>query len=491
MKKILAILLSCTLVMTGCGQKKENVSAETTEETTAEAVAETVTETTAPAEIKDSNEHESFATEQQQDKATYDEDALVEDPEPADSKSEPREYSFTSLNDPELLTYYEKAIYTEVSGQLGREYAVQNVSTAYISKEYIEELTYNSQSNIFFGYTLSDIDAEFQGTKYVFTLGEDGETTVVPFEAYDDTYEKVLKNVAIGTGVILVSVTVSAVTAGAGAPAVSMIFAASAKSGAVFAASSGAISTVITGAVTGIRTGDFNEAIKAGALAGSESFKWGAVSGTVLGGASELIMLKTAAKGGLTLNEAATVIKESGLPASVVKDFHSMDDYYKLVESLKAGKLAIQDVGAICTSTGYPLEVVKRFGSYEESAIYYEQAGLYGETVNGQAALIRHIDLTYESELAGHTVTNLERMKMGYAAIDPVTGKAFQLHHIGQSVDSPLAILTQFEHTGGGNNAILHDLSIADGEGVHSLLTSVEWTTQKEEFWIALAEIIG
>jgi hypothetical protein len=211
----------------------------------------------------------------------------------------------------------------------------------------------------------------------------------------------------------------------------------------------------------------------------------------VLGGASELIMLKTAAKGGLTLNEAATVIKESGLPASVVKDFHSMDDYYKLVESLKAGKLAIQDVGAICTSTGYPLEVVKRFGSYEESAIYYEQAGLYGETVNGQAALIRHIDLTYESELAGHTVTNLERMKMGYAAIDPVTGKAFQLHHIGQSVDSPLAILTQFEHTGGGNNAILHDLSIADGEGVHSLLTSVEWTTQKEEFWIALAEIIG
>ena len=38
-----------------------------------------------------------------------------------------------------------------------------------------------------------------------------------------------------GSGVILVCVTVSVVTGGAGAPAVSMIFAASAKSGAIFA----------------------------------------------------------------------------------------------------------------------------------------------------------------------------------------------------------------------------------------------------------------
>ena len=102
--------------------------------------------------------------------------------------------------------------------------------------------------------------------------------------------------------------------------------------------------------------------------------------------------------------------------------------------------------------------------------------------------MIRAIDLNYESELAGKTVTNLERMKQGYAAIDPVTGKAFQLHHIGQKVDSPLAILSQFEHTGGGNNVILHDPAIE--EGVHKLISEAEWITQKTEFWKALAAFL-
>ena len=55
----------------------------------------------------------------------------------------------------------------------------------------------------------------------MFTLGDDGDTIVTAFEAYDDTYEKVIKNVAIGTGVILICVTVSIVSEGFGVPAVS------------------------------------------------------------------------------------------------------------------------------------------------------------------------------------------------------------------------------------------------------------------------------
>jgi hypothetical protein len=103
--------------------------------------------------------------------------------------------------------------------------------------------------------------------------------------------------------------------------------------------------------------------------------------------------------------------------------------------------------------------------------------------------LIRTIDLNYKSELAGKTVTNLERMKQGYAAIDPVSGKPFQLHHIGQKVDSPLAILSQYEHTGGGNNTILHDPNIK--EGVHSLISNAEWETQKVEFWQSMAKFLS
>ena len=157
------------------------------------------------------------------------------------------------------------------------EYFVENVSAIYISQEYIDELAYNSQANIYFGYTLQELSEQFQGKKYVFTLGDDGSTIVTEFEEYDDTYDRALKNVAIGTGVILVCVTVSLVTGGLGAPAVSMIFAASAKTGTVMALSGGAMGGISAGIVTGVQTGDMEQALKAAALAGSEGYKWGAI----------------------------------------------------------------------------------------------------------------------------------------------------------------------------------------------------------------------
>ena len=483
MKRIIAFIMALVLVLSGCSSSSTTgVSSETVLDNTTAAYFKTPALMEDQASIKAT---EAIAEEKPQ---TIAEEV---DPEPIDSKVPAPEPIFSNLNDPALLNYVEKTVYLDVSKQLGEGYQVENVSAAYISKEYLEELTYNSQANVFFGYSLADLDGQFQGTRYIFTLGDNGETTVVPFEAYDDTYERVLKNVAIGTGVILVCVTVSVVTGGAGAPAVSMIFMASAKSGAVYAASSGAISGIIAGTVTGIQTKDFDQALKAGALAGSESFKWGAISGSILGGGSELVMLKTAARGGLTLDEAAIIIKETGLPANFVQQIRSMDEYYELLKIAETSGLTIQDMSAICMATGYPLDIVKLFKSTEESVIYFEQAGLYSETINGQAALIRSIDLSYESELAGKTVTNLERMQQGYAAIDPASGQAFQLHHIGQNVDSPLAILSQYEHTGGGNNLILHDVNIADGTGVHSLISEADWTTQREEFWEALAILLA
>lgn len=466
MKKIIAILLICVMVLAGCSKSAEQPPAG--DNTVSSAQKET--------------------EERPQEVVEEDEDSLVENPAPVDSKVPAPEPEFSQLNDPELLDYVEQEVYADVSSQLGDGYRVENVSTTYISKEYLEELAYNSQTNVFFGYSLSDLDEQFQGTRYVFTLGEDGETTVVPLERYDDTYEKVIKNVAIGSGVILVCVTVSVLTAGAGAPAASMIFAASAKSGAIFAASSGALSGVIAGTATGIQTHDFDEALKAGALAGSESFKWGAITGAVSGGGSELVMLKTAARGGLTLDEAAVIIKDSKLPANFVKQIHSMDEYHELLAIAEKGGLTIQEMSSVCMSTGYPVELVKMFRTTKEGTVYFEQAGLYAESINGQTALIRTIDLNYKSELAGKTVTNLERMKQGYAAIDPVSGKPFQLHHIGQKVDSPLAILSQYEHTGGGNNTILHDPNIH--EGVHSLISDTEWMAQKMDFWKALAAFL-
>lgn len=199
---------------------------------------------------------------------------------------------FKGLNDPQLLQYIEDAVYSELEEDFqSDDYRVEDISTAYISPEYLEDLEYNSQENIYFGYKLSELEEQFHGTKYVFTLGDDGRTTVKAFEAYDYTFEKVVHNLAVGTGVILICATVSVVTGGLGAPAVSVIFAASAKTGAAFALSSGAISGVVSGTVTGIKTGDFEEALKAASLSASESFKWGAITGAVTGGLAKTIQL--------------------------------------------------------------------------------------------------------------------------------------------------------------------------------------------------------
>ena len=354
------------------------------------------------------------------------------------------EAGFSGMGDPNLLRYTEDAIYENLVATLDSdEYFVENVSAVYISQEYIDELAYNSQANIYFGYTLQELAEQFQGKKYIFTLGDDGSTIVTEFEEYDDTYDRALKNVAIGTGVILVCVTVSLVSAGLGAPAVSMIFSVAAQSGTKMALSGGIMGGVAAGIVTGVQTGDMEEALKSAALVGSESFKWGAITGVISGGASEAIALKGATRSGLTMNEAATIQRESKYPLDVIKQFHSMDEY----------------------------EILKN-------------AGLYPAKVNGQTTLVRAIDPDYVDDFGR---TNLQRMKEGLAAIDPDSGLPYELHHIGQKTDSTLAILTKAEHVQGGNKSVLHPKTFSD---VHSSENGPQWDRQRQTFWRQLATLL-
>lgn len=415
MKKIIALVLSCALVLVGCGQNVTPTDSQNVEESKVEVVADVTTE--------------SVTVEKNQDT----EDAT------------PYEYvvDFASLDDVELQRYVQDSIYNELVAQLDSdEYFVENVSAVYISQDYIDEFTYNSKPNVYFGYTLEEIDAVYQGTRYVFTMSEEGDTIVVPFEEYDDSFEQIIKNVAIGTGVILICVTVSVVSGGAGASAVSMIFSASAKSGTIFALSSGGLGAVASGIVTGIKTGDIDEALKAAAFSGSESFKWGAITGVISGGTTEAVVLKGVTLNGLTMNEAAIIQKESGFPLDVIKQFRNMDQYN------------------IC-----------------------KDAGLTSKLINGKTALVRNIDLNYVDDVTGFT--NLELMSRGYAPIEPVTGAKYQLHHIGQKADSTLAILTETEHKKGGNDAIWHLKDIATE--VHTPTNN--WDTQRKQFWKAMAYI--
>ena len=276
MKRILSLLLAIIMVFTGCSAGKTTSDTISTDNTISEAE---VSSNDAEPQIQFSNKEES----------QYDETGTVPEQVAAQPGPEAIDLSFTGLNDPALLQFVEDEVYSDLVSEFSSEdYIIENVKAVYVSKEYLEEVSYNSQESIYFGYTLSELDAQFQGTRYVFTLGENGETAVQPFESYDDTYERALKNVAIGTGVILVCVTVSVVTGGAGLVPISAVFAASAKTATIFALSSGVIGGVAAGAVEGIQSGDFDSALKAAALNGSENFKWGAISGAIVGGVTEL-----------------------------------------------------------------------------------------------------------------------------------------------------------------------------------------------------------
>ena len=354
--------------------------------------------------------------------------------------------NYRRLNDPDMLRYVEDSIYSSLVETLDSDqYFVENVSTVYISKEYLRDLKYNSKANVFFGYTLAELDAQFESQRYVFTLGDNGETTVVPYVATDNsdhTLETILENVAIGSGVILICVTVSIVTAGT-APAVSIIFAASAKTATIVACRDALFSGVSAGIVKGIETGDFSESLKAAAVEASEQFKWGAIWGALDGGKSEFSRLK-------------------GLQ--------------------KATNMSMNDVAKIQKESKYPLDVIKQLHSYDEYTVYRD-SGLTTEMVDNKLALTQEIDLDYVDEMGR---TNLERMKKGLAAIDPGSGESFELHHIGQRTDSTLAILKPEQHS--GNDLILHNKKIQSV--VRPQGDSTSWDKQRKAFWKSMAVLL-
>lgn len=113
------------------------------------------------------------------------------------------------------------------------DYEIHDVAASNGSQEYLDELAFNSQENFYFGYTLSEIEAHFQGTSYIFYFGSDGQSEVRTQEAYDDSCEIVTRNIPTGSGIILICVTVLLLAGPAGASTVATIFAVSATSGAV------------------------------------------------------------------------------------------------------------------------------------------------------------------------------------------------------------------------------------------------------------------
>lgn len=395
-KKLLAVLVSAMLVLSGCGVPTQQNSAASGDSETREGNLEV---------------------------------------------SSAQNGEFAKMSDEGLPEYIQDSVYNQVLSQDFPESAfVENVQAVYISQEYIDELTYNSQSTIFFGYTIAELQEQFPGSKYVYTLGEDGQTSAHVLQDYDDTYDQVIRNVAVGGGVILVCVTVSAATAGV-APACSMVFAVAASTGTKAALSGAAIGAITSGAATAIQTnGDVEASIKAADLGGSEGFMLGAIGGAIGGGAAEAAGLKGATLNGLTMNEAASIQRESKYPLDVIKQFKSVDEYN-----------------------------------------VYKDAGLKTANVSGKTALVQDIDLTRVDEKGS---TNLQRMRKGQAPLDP-SGDSYELHHINQKANGTLAVLSQEEHRGKGVAQILNTT------GKSSEIDRDAFKIQKRQFWRDYASIVA
>ena len=310
---------------------------------------------------------------------------------------------FSSVNDEDLLTYMEDVVYYDLVDDLNSdEYCVEEVKAMYVSQEYIEEMTYNSQENIYFGYHLSDIKEAFSDTPWFFTVDESGQTVVTKYEykEFEWNFWGMLRDITIGTGVILVCATISLVTAPA-LPAVSMITMVAAKTAATYALSSGAIAAVAGGTMTYIQTGDIKQSLQSAMDSGGKGYKIGAITGAIGGAVKETIFLRHASQH-LTMNEAAIIQRESKYPADVIAQIHNMDEYRAL-----------------------------------------SNAQLKPVLVGNKTALV--------PKDFKPTKANIELMMEGKAPLDSL-GNPYELHHIGQEADATLAMLTQSQH----DNIALH-----------------------------------
>ena len=105
MKKILAVMLAAVFALTGCTMSSSSENSEVIT-TTQSAIVSSQTDTTTANKGSVENYVEQL--------------------------------NFTSLDDPNLLRYFEDSVYSELVGELNSDdYFVENISTKYISKEYI------------------------------------------------------------------------------------------------------------------------------------------------------------------------------------------------------------------------------------------------------------------------------------------------------------------------------------------------------------------
>ncbi|MDO4848735.1 MAG: hypothetical protein Q4B45_03055 [Coriobacteriia bacterium] len=157
---------------------------------------------------------------------------------------------------------------------------VQEVKAVYLSKEYIEQYSFNSKETKFFGSTLGELEARFGDQKYVFDIDENGKTVCHAVDDFDDTFDQVTKVALVGTGVILISVTILCVTGGA--PVTALVACTGPTAGAITANQAHIALMAASTAIAIFDNGDVGEAAKDIAFDTGSDFIMQAIGGVTV-----------------------------------------------------------------------------------------------------------------------------------------------------------------------------------------------------------------
>ncbi|MBR6869758.1 MAG: HNH/ENDO VII family nuclease [Bacteroidales bacterium] len=154
--------------------------------------------------------------------------------------------------------------------------------------------------------------------------------------------------------------------------------------------------------------------------------------------------------------------------------------------------LTIPEKQSLRSRTGWSDAILDNIASREEAEIYIK-AGLREARIGGRPALIRDDIDWSDYSIRRNTwlkeyladfdkaaeYNNADLIGEGYPPRDK-GGNPYELHHIGQHPDSPLAELTVFEHRENeGNYAILH------ATGKDSEIDRPQFEREKSAYWQA------
>lgn len=229
-------------------------------------------------------------------------------------------------------------------------------------------------------------------------------------------------------------------------------------------------------------------AFGAGAIPGAV---FGGLAGTVAGGVGEIINQTMVHNGyseetaqyveiGINLipaGGAKTLLKEGGEEVLKHGDeiLKGTDEVTEIVS--KNG----DEIRTLKELSPYSHDITKSIRNIDELKVY-QDAKLEEGIIHGRLALKdTKIDLSLKD---GMGKTNPERMQQGKPPIDS-EGNPYNLHHIGQEKNSPLAELKNSTHK--TNDAILHDKS--KPTEIHG--DNSTWNKERSDYWKARAEELG